>query len=164
MNNDIMAALAAANELYENAEEISGYTVHPAGPYIARVDEAILEIHKDKGHVQMVLKLVTDEGSIRQWIQLSNFVSEKQASYSKNVLRCLGFEGDLKELGEKTTAVLLGNEVAISVKVETYEGITRNNVFFQRFVGAAEFQPTSGFEGQFSAATSNDDDDFPEGF
>lgn len=162
MSNDITAALMAANEQYE-AADVPGHSVHPNGKYIANVDEAVLEMHPTKGYVQLVLKLVTDHGTLRHWQQLSNFTSEKQVGYCKKVLLSLGFKGDLKELAEQTTGVILGNQVEIEVKTEKWEGNERNNIWFNRFVGKGEFAE-SEFGGQFSAATSNDDDGFPEGF
>lgn len=162
MSNDIMAALMAANEQYETAD-VPGYSVHPNGKFIANVDEAVLEMHPTKGYVQLVLKLVTDEGSLRHWQQLSNFSSEKQVGFCKKVLLSLGFEGDLKELAEQTTGVILGNQVEIDVKTEVYDGNERNSIWFNRFVGKGEFAE-SEFGGQFSAVTLKDDDDFPEGF
>lgn len=152
---DLIAALAAADAQYAGVEAAEGFELHPEFKGIATVETARVEQKDDR--VQLFVKLKTEHGSPAMWITLMGFSAnntEKQVAFSKKTLLHLGHEGTFADLArEGGTGHLIGRQVEIQVKHETYEGTKRERVYTNRQVegGAANDAAVADFAAQFNA-------------
>lgn len=152
---DLLAALAAADAQYAGVEASEGFELHPEFKGIATVEIARIEQKEDR--VQLFVKLKTDQGSPAMWITLMGFSAnntEKQVAFSKKTLLHLGHTGTFADLArDGGTAHLIGRQVEIQVKHETYEGTKRERVYTNRAVDGAEAATsaaTQDFAAQFN--------------
>jgi hypothetical protein len=163
--SDLLAALAAADEQYAGVDAAEGFDLHPEFKGIATVETARLE--QKESRVQLFVKLKTEVGSTAIWITLMGFSdknTEKQVAFSKKTLLHLGHTGPFAELArDGGTGHLIGRQVEIQVKHETYEGTKRERVYTNRAVegGAASSAETTSFAAQFNAP-QQDLSDIPE--
>ena len=163
--SDLIAALAAADEQYEGVEAADGFELHPEFKGIATVEQARIEPPKE-GRVQMFVKLKTDVGSPALWITLAGFSpnnTDRQVAFTKKTLLHLGHTGTFVDLAKDGgTAHLIGRQVEIQVKHETYEGTKRERVYTNRAVegdGAGGGEAVNEFAAQFNAQPSLPSDD-----
>lgn len=164
--SDLLSALAAADEQYEDVEASSGFALHPVWKGIAEIEAARLEENKEKGQVQLFVKFKTEHGTPATWVTLVGFSdknTEDQVAFSKKTLLAMGHSGSFADLAKPGgTEHLLGRNCEIQVKHNTWEGTTRENVYVNRAVDTPQSSAEAGaFAAQFNAAPTDGGDDIP---